>query len=117
MSWVTRKIEKKWKERFLSCDLVDKEEKSFKIRFAHQLFYGRLDDSYPTEYPDAFNDFYQKRDDLTQEEVLNKMHHYLVFIGIELEEEIVLAHLEKFPEVRVSRPLCNTLLRILRSGY
>jgi ATP-dependent DNA helicase PIF1 len=98
MSWVTRKIEKKWKERFLSCDLVDKEEKSFKIRFAHQLFYGRLDDSYPLEYPDAFNDFYQKRDDLAQEDVLDKMHQYLVFIGIELEKEIVLAHLEKFPD-------------------
>ncbi|MDZ4667472.1 MAG: AAA family ATPase [bacterium] len=97
MSLSTRKLEKKWKEKFLLCHLVEQQERAFQIRFAHQLFYGRLDDSYPLEFPDAFNYFYSKRNELVQTEVVAKMLTFLHFIGIELEKEVLDLHLERFP--------------------
>jgi len=98
MSAAIRKLEKKWEAQFLNCGLVDKETKAFQIRYAHQLFYGRLDDSYPKSFPDAFHVLFLDREKYAAAEMVEKVIVYLRFIGISLKKNVLLKHLEKFPE-------------------
>ncbi len=98
MSISIKKLEKKWEAQFLNCGLVDKESKLFQIRFAHQLFYGRLDDSYPINFPDAFHVLYLEREKYTHTEMIEKVLVYLQFVGVSLKKNVLVKHLEKCPE-------------------
>ena len=54
----TRTIERKWIENFKKCPLIDKETGTFKSQYANHFFYGKQDDTYPSDYPHDFIKFY-----------------------------------------------------------
>lgn len=95
-------------EHFLACALVDSATGQFQQRLAHQLFYGRLDDSYPINFPDNFDEFYKKLGKNTQGEELDKLIVFLNFIGIHLRQEQIQKHLSIFPD---------DFLKIHRNAY
>lgn len=98
MSYTIREIEQKWERKFLECGLVDAAARVFNSHFAHQLYYGKTDDAYPTEFPAGFHNVYQKKDDLSQDELIQKVLPFLHFIGISLSQESLQKHLDKFPD-------------------
>jgi len=98
MSAAIIKLEKKWEAQFLQCGLVDQESRLFQIRFAHQLFYGRLDDSYPANFPDAFHVLYLEREKYPKPDLVEKVLVYLRFVGISLKKSVLLKHLAKRPQ-------------------
>ena len=53
-----KNIEKNWIENFKKSPLIDKDSGLFLSKIAQQLFYGKQDESYPSDYPYGFTDFY-----------------------------------------------------------
>jgi len=98
MSVANRKIELLWKENFKKSPLVDSESGLFREQYARQLFYGKTEDFYPTDYPHNFSDFFLSREKYNQAETIEKMLVYLDFIGINMRPGILNLHLEKFPD-------------------
>jgi hypothetical protein len=92
------KIEKKWIENFKKSPLVDKTNGTFQSHYAHQLFYGKFDDTYPANFPYGFYDFYHLCDTMDRDTVINSLSEFLTFIGINIRKEAILNHLEKFPD-------------------
>jgi len=95
---ITRNIEEKWIKNFKNSPLVDKKNNVFLSSFAYQLFYGKQDDNYPDEYPDNFSDFCKNCDLNDLELTAEILTEYLHFIGITLKKELIINHIEKFPE-------------------
>lgn len=93
-----KSIEKKWIDNFKKCPLVDNENSKFNHLIAHQFFYGKNDDSYPSDYPDNFMDYYNSHISLDQESSIETLLEYLHFIGIKINQQFIKNHLEKFPD-------------------
>jgi len=93
-----RNIEKKWIDNFKKSPLIDKETGTFLSDYAHQLFYGKHDDSYPTDFPYDFLHFYNSCDEIDQETAVENLTEYLSFIGINIRKEAISNHLEKYPD-------------------
>lgn len=94
----TRNIEKKWIDNFKKSPLIDKESGAFRSAYAHQLFYGKQDDSYPSYFPHDFSHFFNSCDDIDRDTALENLTEYLSFIGIKIRKEAISNHLEKFPD-------------------
>lgn len=91
-------LEKKWIDNFKKSPLVDKERGVYESRIAFQLFYGKGNESYPSEYPHGFNNFYISYRVEDRETAIEELIEFLSFIGIEIRVEAINCHLEKFPE-------------------
>ncbi|MCX6219950.1 MAG: AAA family ATPase [Bacteroidia bacterium] len=98
MPVTTRNLEKKWIDNFKKSPLVDKGTGTFKSNYAHQLFYGKEDESYPSDFPDDFSHFYNSCDDTDRDSAIEILTEYLSFIGIKIRKEAILRHLEKYPD-------------------
>lgn len=94
----TRNIEKKWIDNFKKSPLVDKDSGAFQSSYAHQLFYGKQDDSYPSDFPHDFSHFFNSCDDTDRDTAVENLTEYLSFIGIKIRKEAICNHLEKFPD-------------------
>jgi ATP-dependent DNA helicase PIF1 len=94
----TKNIEKKWIENFKNSPLVDKDSGVFQSGIAHQLFYGKQDESYPSDYPYDFTHFFNSSDGGDRETAIESLIEYLSFIGIKIRKEAINNHLEKFPD-------------------
>ncbi len=90
-------IEKKWVDNFKKCPLVEKESGAFNASYAHQLFYGKQEDSYPSDYPHDFSHFYVSCDNTCSENAIERITEFLHFIGIRIRKEAIIKHLEIFP--------------------
>jgi ATP-dependent DNA helicase PIF1 len=93
-----KKIAKKWVDNFKKSPLVDKDSGIFQSGIAHQLFYGKQDETYPSDYPHAFASFFNNSDKEISETVIESLIEYLGFIGIKIRKEAINNHLEKFPD-------------------
>lgn len=91
------KIQKKWIENFGKCPLVNRELETFNKHIAWQLFYGKKDESYPTEYPSGFKAFHDTSFSTDRETAIETILKNLNFIGIRLSKSAVLSHLEIYP--------------------
>jgi hypothetical protein len=98
MATLLKKIEKKWIENFKKCPLIDDATMSFRSHYAHQLFYGRRDDTYPSGYPHGFADFYNSFSTTQSVQAIEKLLEYLHFIGIKISKESIIKHLNKYPD-------------------
>lgn len=94
----TRNIEKKWIDNFKKSPLVDKESGAFQSSYAHQLFYGKQDDTYPSDFPHDFSHFFNSCNDTDRDTAVENLTEYLSFIGIKIRKEAICNHLEKFPD-------------------
>ncbi|MCF8425551.1 MAG: AAA family ATPase [Bacteroidia bacterium] len=97
MTWETKKIEKKWMEGFLNCALVEQDSGAFLSRIAFQLFYGKLDDTYPENFPKGFLDFFSNYEESSQEDSIKQLLEFLHIIGFKPKEEKIIKHLEIRP--------------------
>jgi len=93
-----RKIESNWIQYFKSCPLIDPKTQTFNGSFAYRLFYGRVDESYPENFPHHFSDFYENFQVLDIEIVIEKLLVYLHFVGIKISKNKILLHVEKYPD-------------------
>ena len=93
-----RKIESNWIQHFKSCPLIDPKTQTFNGSFAYRLFYGRVDESYPENFPHHFSDFYENFQVLDREIVIEKLLVYLHFVGIKISKNKILLHVEKYPD-------------------
>lgn len=93
-----KNIEKKWIDNFKKSPLVDKENGTFQSNYAHQLFYGKQDDTYPSEFPHDFSHFYNSCNEIDRNAAIENLTEYLSFIGIKIRKETISNHLEKFPD-------------------
>ncbi len=98
MSGKAKNIEKKWIENFRQSPLVDKERGIFLSSYAHQLFYGRQDETYPAGFPDDFIHLYKNYENEDSRAAVKNFVKYLHFIGITIRKEAINAHLEKYPD-------------------
>ncbi|MBC8489135.1 MAG: AAA family ATPase [Bacteroidetes bacterium] len=92
-----RNIEKKWIENFKKSALVDKETGIFNNRYAHQLYYGKQDDTYPSDFPHGFENFYNTYDNIDRDTAIDNLLNFFHFIGIKIKKENVNNHIEKYP--------------------
>lgn len=92
-----KNIEKKWIANFKKSPLVDKENGAFKSTYAYQLFYGKNDDMYPSDFPHNFLHFFNTCDKMDRESAVENLNEFLAFLGIKIRNEAILNHLEKFP--------------------
>ncbi len=98
MTKTIKQIERKWIENFKKTPLVDRETGTFRSSYAHQLFYGKKDDTYPDDFPHDFSHFYNSCDKIDQETAIETLTEYLNFIGIKIRKEAIIVHLEKYPD-------------------
>ena len=94
----TRNIEKKWIDNFKKSSLVDNTSGTFQSSYAHQLFYGKQDDTYPSDFPHDFSHFYNSCESTDRDTAIENLTEYLSFIGIKIRKEAIGNHLEKFPD-------------------
>lgn len=93
-----RTLERKWIDNFKKSPLVDKETQTFQSNYAHQLFYGKQDESYPSDFPYDFAHFYNSCDQTDRDTAIENLTEYLSFIGIKIRKEAINRHLEKYPD-------------------
>lgn len=98
MPITTRNLERKWIDNFKKSPLVDKETGTFQSSYAHQLFYGKQDKSYPSDYPYDFSHFYNSCDETDLDTAIENLTEYLSFIGIKIRKEAINRHLEQYPD-------------------
>lgn len=98
MPITTRAIERKWIDNFKKSPLVDKDTGTFQSNYAHQLFYGKQDETYPSDFPYDFSHFYNSCDVTDRDTAIENLTEYLNFIGIKIRKEAINGHLEKFPD-------------------
>ena len=72
----TKNIEKKWIDNFKKSPLVDKDSGVFQSGIAHQLFYGKQDESYPSDYPYDFTHFFNSSDGGDRETAIESLIEY-----------------------------------------
>lgn len=114
MSAKSKNIERKWIRNFQACPLIDPQSGVFLSHYAHQLFYGGQDESYPQEFPDGFADFYASWESENHGKAVKNFLEYLHFIGINLREEAVERHLAKYPgDLQKLAKTCYYLLKTL----
>ena len=92
-----KKIERKWLDNFKKSPLVDKSTGQFQSSIAHQLFYGKSNESYPAEFPQNFQRFSNGAAEMDRIAVIETIADYLSFIGIKIRTEAIANHLEQFP--------------------
>ena len=91
-------LEKKWIENFKKSPLVDDSTGLFKSDYAHQLFYGRSENSlYPADFPNDFNKHYSCHSTLDVLKSLELCNDFLKFIGIGLNIQKLIEHIKKNP--------------------
>jgi ATP-dependent DNA helicase PIF1 len=90
-------IEKIWIENFKKSPLVDKDNGVYQSGIAQQLYYGKKDESYPSDFPNDFKDFYNSSEKGDRETEIECLIEYLSFIGIKIRKEAIINHLENFP--------------------
>ncbi|MGV8137809.1 MAG: ATP-dependent RecD-like DNA helicase [Mangrovibacterium sp.] len=98
MSAKIKNIERKWIGNFMKSPLVDPHSGLFLSNYAHQLFYGRQDETYPRDFPDDFIRLYKTWESGSRDKAVEKFISYLHFIGISIRKEAVANHLNKFPD-------------------
>jgi len=91
-------IEKKWIDNFKKSPLVDWDTDAFQSNVAFQLYYGRKDEAYPSNYPHNFLDFSHASAGLERNVAISSLVEYLNFIGIKIREEAIHHHLDKWPQ-------------------
>lgn len=94
----TRQIERKWVDNFRRCPLVDNETGFYKTNYARQLFYGKQDDTYPSDFPHDFQNFLNTFHHLDREIAIDNLLEFLHLIGIKIRKEAINNHLEKYPD-------------------
>ncbi|HMI79090.1 MAG TPA: PIF1 family ATP-dependent DNA helicase [Ferruginibacter sp.] len=94
----TRSIERKWIENFKKCSLLDDETGVFNTHYANQFFYGRQDDSYPSDYPHNFIGFYSTCENIDRDTAIDNLIEFLHFVGIKIKRNNIINHLEKYPD-------------------
>jgi ATP-dependent DNA helicase PIF1 len=107
-------IERRWLENFKKCPLVDKASGKFRPAVAYQLFYGRIDHDYPSDYPHNFCDFKMTCIAIELEDAVDKIVEFLQFIGIRIQARLINNHLSNFPgdfEKLVNK--CHYILKYL----
>lgn len=92
-----RIIERKWLENFKACPLIDKETGTYNSQYAKQFFYGRQEDTYPSEFPQDFSKFYKTCDKIERDIAIENLLEFLHFVGIKIKRENIKNHLEKYP--------------------
>ncbi|WP_426672127.1 AAA family ATPase [Mucilaginibacter sp. McL0603] len=91
-------IERKWIENFRKSPLVDNSTGIFKSEYAHQLFYGKKEDSlYPFNFPHDFNKHYISYLNVDESDSLEIFSKFLEFIGIQLNHDKLKNHIKKSP--------------------
>src|SRR5687767_12405125 len=90
-------IEKKWIKSFSKCPLVDTQTNSFNCDYARQLFYGRILADYPSEYPENCRAFFSNCNEMDRERAIEKITELLEFIGIVIDQQRILDHVQHFP--------------------
>lgn len=93
-----RNIEKKWLNNFKKSPLVHKTTGNFLSHYARQLLYGKQEDSYPSNYPHDFMQYYRSCENGNRENSIDTLLKFLNFIGITIRKEAINQHLEKFPD-------------------
>lgn len=91
-------IEKKWIENFKKSALIDKVNGRYNSSYAHQLFYGKQDDSYPKDFPENFESYYSSNDKSDVEGCIDMLLEFLNFVGIKIKRDNIVAHLDSFPD-------------------
>jgi ATP-dependent DNA helicase PIF1 len=89
---------KKWMENFSKCPLVDRDNKVYRHKIAHQLFYGKASDDYPPDFPHNFKDFYNTIYTLDRADAIDEVMKFLHFVGITLSREKLDSYLANFPD-------------------
>jgi len=95
---LTNKIEQEWVENFKKSALVNSETGVFNSKIAHQLFYGKYDDNYPSDYPHDFLNFYNICNEGDRNVLIENLSEYLHFIGIKIRLVAIKNHISKFPD-------------------
>lgn len=107
--------EKKWIGNFKKSALVDDSTGLFKSDYAHQLFYGRAENSlYPADFPNDFNKYYATHYSLDILRSLETGIEFLAFIGINLSIEKLTEFIKKNPaEYKKFIDKCYYILKML----
>jgi len=92
-----KSIEKKWIDNFKKSPLVDWDTDAFQSNLAYQLYYGKKDEDYPSNYPHNFLEFSHASAGLERNAAISSLVEYLNFIGIKIREEAIHKHLDKWP--------------------
>jgi ATP-dependent DNA helicase PIF1 len=108
-------IEKKWIVNFKKSPLVDDSTGLFKSDYAHQLFYGRPENSlYPSIFPHDFKKYYVSWSTFDPLKALDTCTLFLNFIGITLNDSKLKEHIKKNPaEARKFIDKCYYILKML----
>ena len=111
----TAALERKWIDNFKQSPLVDDTTGLFKSDYAHQLFYGRSENSlYPADFPNDFNKFYNSYSTFSRSKALETCNVFLNFIGIRLTIAKVHEHIRKNPlDYKKFVDKCYYLLKML----
>ena len=119
--WNTKRIEKRWIENFKRSPLVDKETGAFQKDYAHQLFYGKKDNTYPAYYPQNYQAFYNHccaNADVDKTLAIGHLIRYLHFIGIRIRSQVINNHLRIFPGdfLKLIRKCCYIFKTLAHKG-
>jgi ATP-dependent DNA helicase PIF1 len=108
-------LEKKWIENFKKSPLIDDASGLFKSDYAHQLFYGKAENSlYPSDFPHDFHKYYNEHSNLDIQKVLETCILFLNFIGISLTSNKLITHIKKNPaEYKKFIDKCYYILKML----
>jgi ATP-dependent DNA helicase PIF1 len=107
-----KKIERKWLDNFKKSPLVDKSTGQFNSSIAHQLFYGKKEESYPAAYPCNFQRFYNECSEIDRTIAIETITDFLGILGINIRTQAIENHLEQFPDdfAKISRK-CYYILK------
>jgi hypothetical protein len=97
MQSTIKHIKTKWLENFRKSPLIDAKTNSFQWQYAYQLFYGKRNDDYPSDFPHNFLEFYRSYKRYKSETAIDCLLEFLHFIGITIRKESILNHLSAYP--------------------
>lgn len=93
-----RQIERQWIAHFQRSPLVEEGSGRLAGAVAHQLFYGKSREDYPSDLPENFRAFVGEHYDLTREEAMDELLRFQCVIGIRIDRARMWRHLEQFPD-------------------
>ncbi len=107
-------LEKKWIENFKKSPLVDSSTGFFKSDYAFQLYYGKENELYPSDFPENFKAHYTSYLTIKKDDSISTFHAFLSFIGIEIKRELLLKHTnESSQNYELFAGKCNNVLKML----
>jgi ATP-dependent DNA helicase PIF1 len=95
-----RKIERKWLSGFRSSFLIDpwNNIRRFRSYYAHQLYYGKQDESYPQDKPENFRKVFLGSSEMHKDAVIEKVVDFMEAIGMSISKSQLNVHLNERPQ-------------------